>query len=711
MEFAEPGAPFAPVCQPVGFSRSKGSAVHVTSERGLRIHTLKQRWSVQRLRGWIALVLLGATIVVGLVSAVLPHLPLFATCALLGPGLDLYLHIREPRMMRRLGQYRGGVTQRALVRCTLLLVLAARTGLGGHPVFIQLTILIPVFLGTIVGTSAITAVIQRHRRLPVSARNIELGWLRIGDAPPGWLVNGPGRRLIYFELLCSSGILAYTVTGVRTWLALGLGMAVALALAVLLLLVPHLHRALRVAPSGRVLKRVDQWLGRYRPKVILYFSGGRDSIYQVNMWLESVEALNVPALLIMRERGLMQKLAPTRLPVLCVPSAPHLINLNFSSVRVVLYAANVGKNIHMLRLPTPKHVFLGHGDSDKLASVNPYSKVYDQVWVAGRAGRDRYALADVGVRDEDIVEVGRPQLDAMPRMPDPHVREVPTVLYAPTWEGWDCAPGNTSLIEAGENIVRSLLRSNPPVRVLYRPHPFTGLVNPRARKAHERVCRMLEGANRARGDRRERPAGTESAGYLETLDAEISDLLASFREAGADEAQQTRDAAAPRPEALARLRSLQEERDAEYWLSLGDLEHRMVTAVDSGLYACFAQADLMISDISSVVSDFVETLKPYALTDTARLGADEFRRQNTAARAAYILTPDAKGVPDLVAMLYGEHADPLLDHRNELATYLLGSCDSSPTDRFATAVERLVTQGDAEDLVMHEGPPSRSYAL
>jgi hypothetical protein len=32
-----------------------------------------------------------------------------------------------------------------------------------------------------------------------------------------------------------------------------------------------------------------------------------------------------------------------------------------------------------------KHVFIGHGDSDKQASFNPFSRVYDEVWVAGAA--------------------------------------------------------------------------------------------------------------------------------------------------------------------------------------------------------------------------------------------------------------------------------------------------------------------------------------
>ncbi|NEE17172.1 hypothetical protein G3M58_63230, partial [Streptomyces sp. SID7499] len=89
---------------------------------------------------------------------------------------------------------------------------------------------------------------------------------------------------------------------------------------------------------------------------------------------------------------------------------------------------------------------------DKLASVNPYSKVYDEVWTAGRAGRDRYALADVGVLDQDIVEVGRPQLEPIKSWTGTAKNPVPTVLYAPTWEGWDDNPGNTSLLLAGENI-------------------------------------------------------------------------------------------------------------------------------------------------------------------------------------------------------------------------------------------------------------------
>ena len=57
---------------------------------------------------------------------------------------------------------------------------------------------------------------------------------------------------------------------------------------------------------------------------------------------------------------------------------------------------------------------------------------------AGPAGRDRYRLADVGVRDEQVREVGRPQLAEITRAADgsPATPGLFTVLYAPTWEGF-----------------------------------------------------------------------------------------------------------------------------------------------------------------------------------------------------------------------------------------------------------------------------------
>lgn len=162
-------------------------------------------------------------------------------------------------------------------------------------------------------------------------------------------------------------------------------------------------------------------------------------------------------MIVLRERFMVQKIAATDIPVICLPKVATLMRLEHSTLRMMIHPANSGKTSQILRVPTIKHAFVNHGESDKLSSCNPYAKAYDEVWVAGPAARERYALADVGIDDRDVVEVGRPQLDPVLPYAGPPTGTYTTVLYAPTWEGWDGNPGNTSVVLVSENIVRALL--------------------------------------------------------------------------------------------------------------------------------------------------------------------------------------------------------------------------------------------------------------
>jgi hypothetical protein len=69
-----------------------------------------------------------------------------------------------------------------------------------------------------------------------------------------------------------------------------------------------------------------------------------------------------------------------------------------------------------------------------------------EVWVAGKAGRDRYLRARVGVRDDSIVEVGRPPARRAAHGREPPANQMFTVLYTPTWEGWIDDQDQTSLL-------------------------------------------------------------------------------------------------------------------------------------------------------------------------------------------------------------------------------------------------------------------------
>ncbi|MCX4574931.1 hypothetical protein OHB41_17405 [Streptomyces sp. NBC_01571] len=632
-----------------------------------------------------------------MLAALLPSVGAFAAAAAVTYLADHYLHRRGSYLINRLSKVRAGLSIRFLVRQLLLVLLLARLDLSNSMVFYAAIACFLAFYGFQAPHSALVTLIRLRRKMPVATRNVDLASrVRIPDAPPRRLLNRAAEKMLHLDLVAVAGVLVTAATDTNVYGFAGIAVSLGLAFLYVVALVPYI-RARKTPPNAdKVLAAVDGWLREYRPETVLYFSGSKDSAYQVNMWLETMEQLDTRPLIILRERAVLDRMAPTTVPVICVPGGVHLMNMDLSTVRVALYAANVGKNIHLLRVPTMKHVFIGHGDSDKLASVNPFSKAYDEVWTAGRAGRDRYAIADVGVRDDDIAEVGRPQLAPIrtwQSTPDGLTGadgRCPTILYAPTWEGWDDNPGNTSILLAGENIVRRLVQADPPVRVLYKPHPFTGTRSSRAKAAHERIVALVE---KAATERAADPRFTGDAAARSAAVAELARIAARIEQLtgvteSGDEAEATRDGMVDTA-AHAEVARLRAEWNDAYWRSFGSAEHRVITGAEPRLYDCFNVSDAMVSDISSVVSDFIASGKPYAVTDSAELGVEEFKRQNTAVRAAVILSNSAAELDELLAGVADPSADTLAADRGELKRYLLGPDEPSSIDQFNGAVRDL----------------------
>ncbi|MFJ3665120.1 hypothetical protein ACIPSE_01560 [Streptomyces sp. NPDC090106] len=642
-----------------------------------------------------ALMMLGYPML--MLAALVPSVPAFTAAAAVTYLADHYLHRQGSYLINRLSKVRAGLSIRFLIRQLLLVLLLARLDLADGLVFYGAVACFIAFYGLQAPHGALVTLIRNRRRMPVATRNVDLASrIRIPDAPPQGLLNRSAEKMLHLDLFAVIGVLVSASTDSVLAAFVGIGATIALGILYVLALMPYVRGA-KVPPNAdTVLAAVDDWLAGYRPETVLYFSGSKDSVYQVNMWLETMEQLDSKPLILLRERVILQNLAPTTVPVVCVPGGVHLMNMDLSHVRVALYAANVGKNIHLLRVPTMKHVFIGHGDSDKLASVNPFSKVYDEVWTAGRAGRDRYAIADVGVLDADIVEVGRPQLAPIETGQAGSGAGVPTVLYAPTWEGWDGNPGNTSLVLAGENIVKKLIKADPPVRVLYKPHPFTGTVSAEAGAAHRRVTALVEKAAAERAAAGDTAAQTAAKADLARIEARLAVLSGNGGEKG-DEAEATRDGVTDlvKHEEIARLRT--EWNDA-YWRSFGAAEHRVISGSEPRLYDCFNVSDAMVSDISSVVSDFIASGKPYAVTDSAQLGEEEFKRQNTAVRAAVILSNSAAELGGLLDAVRDAAADPLAEDRKELKEYLLGPDEPTSIEQFNTAVANLSIKADARNV-------------
>ncbi|MER5883300.1 hypothetical protein ABT160_05690 [Streptomyces sp. NPDC001941] len=620
-----------------------------------------------------------------LVVAVLCGRPaVFAAACAAGLAADAWVHRAEPALVRALGRFKWGLGMRSLARhAALALLLATVPGphgatswtLGG---LVVLNALRPLYV-------FLCAFVRKRRALPVRVRNIDLGALDMPAPPPSAAYRRHGRKLmLYLDVPVMSGGVLAVVTARPEAALLGTATAVALVLLGLLALLPTVQRCRKVPGTERTFNLLNRQLAVNAPEIALYFSydaGPRDSAYQVNMWLESLRNLDRRAVIVLREVSTLRFLAYTSLPVVCVPRADDLSLLELPDVRVIAYPANSGKNVHMLRVPEAKHVFIGHGDSDKLASSNRVSKVYDEIWVAGEGGRARYGRVRHSVSQTAIREVGRPQLTDVEHVGTRPSRPVTTVLYAPTWEGWTADPYQTSLVIMGAKIVRMLLNRPDPVRIVYRPHPLTGRRSAEAEQAHRQIVKMLTASNKRHGAA---PAGPDAADRLADLERRMG-AAKEWTVAGVYGRWRKDRRVLSRPPGDD-WHELQREWNRLYWSSRDDRLHQISTGQLPSLNAVFNESDLLISDVSSVVSDFLASEKPYAVTNPGGLDAREFTEANPAASAAYLLGPSCELLDEAVEAARGRGGDVLAERRAVLRGYLLG--DGDPQRRFNEAVNR-----------------------
>jgi hypothetical protein len=630
------------------------------------------------------------------VGALLPSVPLLVASTTVGLAADLALHRWQRSMATALGKLHATVAVRQVIRDLLLVTGLLRV----EDEHLTLTYLLLVcglgsFYALHFACQALAILVRRTRTLPVVTRNIDASALRLSPAPWALLMQQrSGQRLLRFGLPLTAGLLITVATGSALWAAAGIALSVAFAVVAVGMLLLRLLPGRRPVTGEAAMQWFEAWRAVYQPTVGMYFSGGSSSAYQANMWLEPLARLEGRPLIVLRERFMVKKIASTDIPIVCLPKVADLMRLEPSTLKMLIHPSNSGKTSQVLRIPTIKHAFVNHGESDKLSSCNPYAKAYDEVWVAGPAARERYALAGVGVDDRDIVEIGRPQLDAIEPYAGAPTDPYTTVLYAPTWEGWDGNPGNTSIIEAGENIVRALL-ADPLVRLLYKPHPLTGSVVPRAAAANARIQEMIHAANARRATERpdERPAPSAAADLAHRT-AELDRLTSSSFRASADDAERMLLQTVPEPGRAAEVAAATAAWETAYWASFPAWEHLIVTAARPTVYACFNAADLLISDVSSVVSDYLASEKPYAVTNTSGLGEQDFRDTFPTVRAGAVLAPDASGIPALLESVRHPEKDTYAEARTELKLHLLGPSDPPSVVRFNEAAHALCAAAD-----------------
>lgn len=560
--------------------------------------------------------------------------------------LDLIAE-RHARLTARLDRARFDLINRGLTRELAFLVLVSRVSWASSPSFYAVAVFALAVPLARMANLTIVVLLQRQTEQPIQVRNVDLSGLRLPRQPPPFLVNRAVQRLHWLSLIAL--LIGSVAAGTNVAVAFVVAAVAVLAITMVwVAAVVHELVLLRGCLRGpALLSAVNERVQQLRPQVVLYFSGGVNSsmyVLHVNMWLATVDRLRSSALVLLREQANLPLLAGTSSPIVCIPRWADIARFRLPHLRLVLYVNNYAKeNAEMLGIRGVKHVFIGHGDSDKPSSFSQSSKVFSEIWVAGPAGRDRYLRANIGIRAEDIVEVGRPQLDGIlpvdPKMTDPLL----TILYAPTWEGWANDPLHTSLVLAGPTLIQGLLEAHPPVRVIYKPHPATGLVSRTVVAAHERIAAMLATDNASR----------EVTGGLELISG----------------------------------RSPPCSQDP-WWASEPEWAHRVVSGAVPTLYDCFNHCDILVADISAVISDFLASQKPYVVVNMRGLNDEEFRQAFPSTGAAYLLNGRGEGLAAILQDV--RDGDPMASRRRAQKAYLLGSDDGSAMTRFAEAVERVV---------------------
>ena len=103
-------------------------------------------------------------------------------------------------------------------------------------------------------------------------------------------------------------------------------------------------------------------------------------------------------------------------------------------------------------------------------------------------------------------------------------------------------------------------------------------------------------------------------------------------------------------------------------------------ATERSIFECFNLSDALISDVSSVVNDYLYSEKPFAMVAVSA-PADAFAEEFPVSRAAYVIDAHTKKLTNLQATLDELlKVDPIREQRRELKRYYLG--DFEPEQRF-----------------------------
>ena len=263
--------------------------------------------------------------------------------------------------------------------------------------------------------------------------------------------------------------------------------------------------------------------------VLLNFPGEIVNVYQIRQWygpLEHLAKTHSVAILCYQPTTAELVAQETDLKVILTPSYTDLREVEHDlKPKVILYPNQNYANYRILGLTGAEHVFICHGESDKIYMASNWVKIFNYFFVAGDASRDRLRKH---VRNYDVdartIAIGRPQIDVAHTAPINKQPDRVTVLYSPTWEGGRRTMRYGSVASHGVDIVSSVLADDR-YRLIYRPHPRTGIHEAEFASADSQIRELISRANRS-ADNLHFVDDTPFGWQLDVADVMITDISA-----------------------------------------------------------------------------------------------------------------------------------------------------------------------------------------
>ncbi len=266
-------------------------------------------------------------------------------------------------------------------------------------------------------------------------------------------------------------------------------------------------------------------------EIAVYFADTRVNLYQIRQWYAPLAELakTHPVAIVTRSPGAtLTLLDESPVPVVYRRRVVDLEEfVAAQQLRLVLYVNQNQKNFQMFRYGRMWHVFINHGESDKMYMTTNQFKAYDYALVAGQAAVDRLSrkLWDFDVARRTL-PIGRPQADHFAGSTPYPDDDRTVVLYAPTWEGDRPAAAYGSIASHGVALASAVLAS-PNHRLVYRPHPRSGVLSPEYRAANQAIIAAIAAANRLdAGAHHVFDDGPELGWQLAAADVAITDVSA-----------------------------------------------------------------------------------------------------------------------------------------------------------------------------------------